>query len=79
MRWMRKLKENGFTDGGATARGKTRGGRMGQWLGAEALFYTTLVDFGYVNVGFYAQRKVTVMARLVDAKTGERLWGGGGG
>jgi hypothetical protein len=67
-----KLKENGFTDGGQLRAAKPAD--MGQWLGAETLLYTTLVDFGYLNVGFYWQRKVTVMGRLVDAPTGERLW-----
>jgi len=67
-----KLKENGFTDGGQLRAAQPAD--IGQWLGADTLFYTTLVDFGYVNVGFYAQRKVLIVGRLVDAKTGVRLW-----
>ena len=27
-----------------------------------------------LNVGFYAQRRVKILARLVDAKTGVKLW-----
>ena len=67
-----KLKENGFTDGGQLRAAKPSD--IGQWLSADTLFYTTLVDFGYINVGFYWQRKVQVLGRLVDAKTGHKLW-----
>ena len=67
-----KLKENGFTDGGQLRAAKPED--VGQWLDAQTLFYTTLVDFGYINVGFYWQRKVKMVGRLVDAKTGTRLW-----
>ena len=72
MKLMRNLKDNGFTDGGQLRAAQPAD--IGQWLGADTLFYTTLVDFAYVNVGFYSQRKVTVAARLVDARTGERIW-----
>jgi hypothetical protein len=67
-----KLKDNGFTDGGQLRAAKPSD--IGQWLACDTLFYTTLVDFGYINVGFYWQRKVTVVGRLVDARTGNRLW-----
>lgn len=68
----RILKENGFTDGGQL--GAAKPADMGQWLKAESLFYTTLVEFNTINLGFYWQRKVTVHGRLVDAATGEMLW-----
>ena len=67
-----KLKENGFTDGGQL--GAATPQQLGQWLGANTLFYSTLEDFNYINVGYYWQRKVKVSARLVDAQSGERLW-----
>jgi hypothetical protein len=67
-----KLKDNGFTDGGQLRAAQPAD--MGQWLGADTLLYTTVVDFGYINIGFYWQRKVKVLGRLVDAKTGTRLW-----
>jgi hypothetical protein len=67
-----KLKDNGFTDGGQLRAAKPVD--IGQWLGADTLFYTTLVDFSYINAGFYWQRKVTVTGRLVDARTGARIW-----
>ena len=66
------LNANGFTDGGQLRAAKPED--MGQWLGVDTLFYVTLADFGYINVGFYFQRKVNIVGRLVDAKTGERLW-----
>ena len=66
------LKEQGFTDGGQLRAATPQ--QLGQWTGADTLFYSTLEDFNYVNVGFYWQRKVKVTAKLVDAATGERLW-----
>jgi hypothetical protein len=47
---------------------------LGEWTGADTLFYPVLQDFNYINVGFYWQRRVKIAGRLVDAKTGERLW-----
>jgi hypothetical protein len=67
-----KLKENGFTDGGQLRAAAPAD--IGQWVGADTLFYCSLIDFSYVNVGFYWQRKVMVGGRVLDAKTGEKLW-----
>jgi len=67
-----KLRDNGFTEGGQL--GAAQPVDLGQWLEADTLFYTNLVEFGYINIGFYWQRKVKVVSRMVDAKTGERLW-----
>jgi len=66
------LKENGFTDGGQLGAAKPED--MGQWLKADTLFYTTLVEFNTINVGFYWQRKVTLAGRLVEAVSGQKLW-----
>ncbi len=67
-----KLKEQGFTDGGQL--GATEPKQLGTWTGADGLFYTTLVNFNYMNLGYYWQRKVTVLGRLVRATDGEKLW-----
>lgn len=66
------LKTQGFTDGGQL--GATTPQKIGEWLGTDGLFYSTLEDFNYINVGFYTQRLVKVSGRLVNAPTGERLW-----
>jgi hypothetical protein len=67
-----QLKAQGFTDGGQL--GATTPQKIGEWTGADSLFYTTIEDFDYINVGFYTQRSVKIKAKLVDARTGERLW-----
>jgi len=67
-----QLKTQGFTDGGQLR--ATTPQKIGEWVGADTLLYCTLEDFDYINVGFYAQRRVKILAKLVDAKTGERLW-----
>jgi len=67
-----QLKQNGFTDGGQL--GATTPQKIGEWTAADTLLYSTLENFDYLNVGFYAQRRVKIVARLVDAKTGVKLW-----
>lgn len=67
-----KLKEQGFTDGGQLNAAKPD--KLGEWLGADSLFYPVLEDFNYLNVGFYWQRRVKIAGRLVDAKSGDKLW-----
>jgi len=67
-----KLFAQGFTDGGQL--GAATPQKLGEWIGADALFYNTLESFDYISVGFYSQRRVKILARLVDAKTGEKLW-----
>jgi len=67
-----QLKAQGFTDGGQLK--ATTPQKIGEWTGADTLFYSTIESFDYINVGFYAQRRVKIIARLVNAKTGERLW-----
>lgn len=67
-----KLLEKGFTDGGQLK--ATTPEKLGEWTGSDTLFYPVLEDFSYLNVGFYWQRRVKVSGRLVDAKTGEKLW-----
>ena len=67
-----KLKAQGFTDGGQLKAATPQ--KIGEWVGAEGLFYSTLEDFNYILLGFYTQRKVEIKAQMVDAKTGEKLW-----
>jgi hypothetical protein len=67
-----QLKAQGFTDGGQL--GAATPQKIGEWTGADSLLYGTIENFDYINIGFYAQRRVKIKARLVDARTGERLW-----
>jgi hypothetical protein len=66
------LKVQGFTDGGQLH--ATTPQKLGEWTGADTLLYSTIENFDYINVGFYAQRRVKIAAKLVSAKTGVRLW-----
>src|SRR5688572_28197403 len=47
------LKTEGFTDGGQL--GGVDPIKLGAWLKADGLFYTTLVHFNYINLGYYWQ------------------------
>ena len=67
-----RLKDNGFTDGGQLRAAKVED--LGKWLDSDALLYLTLLDFNYINVGFYWHRKVKVSGRIVQASGGDRLW-----
>jgi hypothetical protein len=67
-----QLKVQGFTDGGQLRAATPQ--KLGEWTGADTLLYSTLESFDYINVGYYSQRRVKILAKLVDAKTGEKLW-----
>jgi hypothetical protein len=67
-----KLKAQGFTDGGQLK--ATTPQKIGEWIGVDGLLYSTLEEFNYINVGYYAQRVVKVQGQLVSAQTGEKLW-----
>jgi hypothetical protein len=67
-----KLKEQGFTDGGQLR--ATTPQKIGEWTGADSLVYSKLESFDYINLGVYAVRRVKIMATLINAKTGEKLW-----
>ncbi len=43
-------------------------------LNVQALLYGHVENFGYVNVGFYTERKVTLSLWLVNGTTGEKMW-----
>ena len=67
-----KLLAQGFTEGGQL--GAATPQKLGEWIGADTLFYINIENFDYITVGFYSQRRVKVIGKLVDAATGERLW-----
>lgn len=72
-----KLKVQGFTDGGQLKAATPQ--KIGEWIGADGLFYSTLEDFNYILLGFYTQREVKIQGQMVDAQTGEKLWESEGG
>jgi len=63
-----QLKIQGFTDGGQLHAATPQ--KLGEWTGADSLLYSTIESFDYINVGFYTQRRVKILSRLVSAKTG---------
>jgi hypothetical protein len=67
-----KLKEQGFTDGGQLNAATPQ--KIGEWVGADGLLYTTLVEFNYILLGYYTQRTVKVKGGLYSAQSGEKLW-----
>lgn len=67
-----KLQVQGFTDGGQLK--ATTPKKIGEWLGVDGLLYTTLEDFNYIILGYYAQRSVKIEAHLISASSGEELW-----
>jgi hypothetical protein len=67
-----KLLAQGFTEGGQL--GAATPQKLGEWIGADTLFYITIENFDYITVGYYSQRRVKVLGKITDAVTGERLW-----
>ncbi len=67
-----KLLAQGFTEGGQL--GAATPQKLGEWIGADTLFYINIENFDYITVGFYSQRRVKISGKIVDAGTGERLW-----
>jgi hypothetical protein len=67
-----KLKAQGFTDGGQL--GAATPQKIGEWVGADGLFYSTLEDFNYILLGYYTQRTVKIKGGLVSAASGKKLW-----
>ncbi|MCB4757002.1 MAG: DUF799 domain-containing protein [Elusimicrobia bacterium] len=48
--------------------------KLGKDLGVQALLYGYVESFGYINIGFYTERKVALELKLVDVNTGQVLW-----
>lgn len=67
-----KLKAQGFTNGGELKAVTPQ--KIGEWVGADALFYSTLEDFNYITLGYYSQRTVKIDAQLIDAHSGKKMW-----
>ena len=67
-----KLRELGITDGGQLPSKTPQ--QLGEALGAEALVYGDLLEYGYVTVGFVNTRKVKARLWMVRSADGERLW-----
>src|SRR5262249_7046749 len=53
--------------------GATTPQKLSEWLAADAVFYSTLEEFNYLLLGYYAQRSVKIQGRLMNAK-GDKLW-----
>ena len=69
----RVLKDDfGITDGGQLAAAAPAA--LGKKLGADALIYGELLDFGYQTAGFVNTRKVRARFRMVNAADGLLLW-----
>src|SRR5580704_4914006 len=64
-----KLKVQGFTDGGQLK--ATTPQKIAEWIGADGLFYSTLEDFNYIILGYYAQRTVRIHAEMMNGSNGE--------
>lgn len=67
-----KLKEVGITDGGQLPSIPSK--KLGDVLKVDGLFYGTVEDFIFQNLGFVLRRCVRVRLKLVLASTGETLW-----
>ena len=68
----KKLESVGIIDGGQLP--AVDPVKLGKDLGVQALLYGSVESFGYTNIGFYSQRKVTLALRMVDVATGQTLW-----
>lgn len=67
-----KLKSVGISEGGQLNAVTPQ--KLGELLGVDALVYGDLTEFKNANVGVYSNRTVEAELKLVDAKTGEKLW-----
>jgi hypothetical protein len=67
-----KLKVQGFTDGGQLKAATPQ--KIGEWIGCDGLFYSTLEEFNYITVAFYSKRTVKIDAQLMNGQTGEKFW-----
>lgn len=67
-----KLKDIGITDGGQLPGFAPQ--KLGETLQVDGLFYGTVENFVFQNVGFVLRRAVRLRLKLVLASTGETLW-----
>lgn len=66
------LKTRGITEGGQLPALDPK--LIAQDLKVQALMYGEVENFGYVNIGFYTERKVALSLRLINGTTGEKMW-----
>jgi hypothetical protein len=66
------LKKNGISEGGQLRAIQPQ--ELGKQLGVDALWYGDIIDFDYINVGYYQNRKVRIACKLIDTATGAVLW-----
>lgn len=67
-----KLKEIGITDGGQLRAVEI--GEMKELFGGGTLFYGTVEDFTFQNLGFIVRKEVRLAVRMVDAESGEVIY-----
>ena len=66
------LKKLGITDGGQL--GSASPEALGRALGVPGLFYGTIEDFTFTNVGFWVKRRVRLRLRFIAASGEQVLW-----
>ena len=67
-----KLAKAGIQDGGQLP--AVDPVKLGKDLGVQALLYGNVENFGYVNIGFYQEQKVTLELAMVNVTDGQNLW-----
>lgn len=67
-----KLRELGITDGGQLPALTPQ--KLGETLGVEGLFYGTVEEFLFQDLGFLLRRIVKVRLKLFSASTASELW-----
>lgn len=67
-----RLRDIGITDGGQLPGFTPQ--KLGETLQVDGLFYGTVENFVFQNVGFILRKAVQLRLKLVLASTGETLW-----
>lgn len=62
----------GITDGGQL--NSVTPEKIGSALDVDAVIYGELIDFKFLNVGFYQNRLVEANFKMVETKSGQPLW-----
>lgn len=62
----------GITEGGQL--NSTTPQKVGAALNADAVVYGDLLEFKFMNIGFYQNKLVEANFRMLDSKTGQPLW-----
>ncbi len=48
---------------------------VGALLGVDGLIYGELIDFKFVNIGFYQNKFVEANFKMIEVRSGQPLWG----